>query len=129
MGKKVNKTRISFKAVLSGVMVMALAIGLVFNYLSLNEVSAKLNKATGEYEQLVSREQSLNYEIGQKVNFKNIEQLATDRLGMVKLESYQIQHVDLVEADNMSVYGTKEDNTGLMNNIIASFSILVEYLK
>lgn len=129
MGKKAGKIKITFKAVLGGFVVMALAIGLVFNYVSLNEVSAKLNAANNEYDQLVSREKALSYEIGQKVNFKNIEQLATERLGMVKLESYQVQHVDLVEADNMSVSGVEDNNGGLMNNIIASFNILVEYLK
>ena len=46
---------------------------------------------------------------------------------MVKVQNYQIRYVDIVEADSMSAVQAEEN--GLMNNIVRSFSILVEYLK
>lgn len=124
---KKGKFHISLSGVLCGVVVIGLAIGLVINYLSLNEVSAKLTAAGNTYETLSGQEKSLNYEIEKQVNFTNIDQLAA-RVGMVKLQPSQIQYIDIEQADNMSVRKEQKDDT-LVKNIVASFNILVEYLK
>lgn len=124
---KKGKFHISFSGMLCGVVVIGLAIGLVINYLSLNEVSAELTAAKNTYETLSGQEKSLNYEIEKQVNFTNIDQLAA-RVGMVKLQPSQIQYIDIVQVDNMSARKELKDDT-LVKNIVASFNILVEYLK
>lgn len=124
-----SKVKISFGQVLMVIVVLALAAGLVLNYLSLHEVSADCIEANKTYEKLCAQEQALNRRIEEQVNFSNIDQLATERLGMVKLESYQIRYVNIVEADSMSAVQAKEDQNGLVNNIVRGFNILVEYLK
>ncbi len=130
MNQNKSKHKFTFGQILMGLMVLVLAAGLVLNYLSLNEVSSQLADANKEYEKLVTQGQALQREIEQQVNFSNVDQLATERLGMVKLESYQIQYVDIVEADSMSAtLANKGENGGLVDNIVRSFNILVEYLK
>ncbi len=124
-----SKKRITFGQIFMVIVVLALSAGLVMNYLSLHEVSADLIKANETYEKMVNHGEALNRRIEEQVNFNNIDQLATERLGMVKLESYQIRYVDIVEADTMTAVQTEENQNGLMNNIVRSFSILVEYLK
>ena len=124
-----SKKRITFGQIFMVIVVLALSAGLVMNYLSLHEVSADLIKANETYEKMVNHGEALNHRIEEQVNFNNIDQLATERLGMVKLESYQIRYVDIVEADTMTAVQTEENQNGLMNNIVRSFSILVEYLK
>lgn len=127
--QKNTKFKFTFGQILLGVAVLALALGLVLNQMALNEVSHKLASATSEYEKLVSQGEELEHEIEQKVNFSNIDVLAADR-GMVKLEPYQIRYVDVDEADSMSAsLANKEQNDGLMDSIVYSFNILVEYLK
>ncbi len=128
MQKTQKKFKISFGQVLMGVIVLALSIGLVLNYVSLNEVSAELSSATDRYEKLRSEEESLKYEITQQVNPENIEQLASE-LNMVKLEPYQIRYFDIVEADSMSTSLAEDEQNGLLDGIVYSFNILVEYLK
>ncbi len=129
MAKQVGKIKLTFGRILAGIVVLALSIGLVLNYLTLNEVSAELNRATKEHEKLVSRGDSLGYQIEQQVGFNNIDELAGE-LGMVKLQSYQVQHVDIKENDTMTAAMADHDqNEGLVDNIVASFNILVEYLK
>lgn len=130
MNQNKTKFKFTFGQILMGVMVLVLAAGLVLNYLSLNEVSSQLADANKQYEKLVTQGEALTREIEQQVNFSNIDQLATERLGMIKLESYQIQYVDIVEADSMSAtLANKSESDGLVDNIVRSFSILVEYLK
>lgn len=128
MQKSQTKNKISFGQILLGFVVLALAIGLVLNYLSLNEVSAKLTNANNRYEKLVSQGESLEYEIKQQVNSTNVEQLAAG-LNMVKLESYQVRYFDIVEADSMSTTLANDERNGLLDGIVYSFNILVEYLK
>ena len=128
MQKTQHKFKISFGQVLMGVVVLVLAIGLVLNYVSLNEVSAELNRASDRYEKLVSQGESLEYEIKQQVNSTNVEELATE-LNMVKLEPYQIRYFDIVEADSMSTTLAENNQNGLLDGIVYSFNILVEYLK
>ena len=128
MRKTQKKFKISFGQILMGVVVLALAIGLVLNYVSLNEVSAELSAAENRYEKLVSQGASLEYEIKQQVNSTNVEQLASE-LNMVKLEPYQIRYFDIVEADSMSTTLAEDEQNGLLDGIVYSFNILVEYLK
>ena len=122
-----TKFKLSFNQIFMVVVVLVLAAGLVINYLSLHEVSADLIEANKTYEKLVTQGEVLKHQIEQQVNCSNIDQLATERLGMVKVQNYQIRYVDIVEADSMSAVQAEEN--GLMNNIVRSFSILVEYLK
>ncbi len=128
MQKSQTKNKISFGQILLGLVVLALAIGLVLNYVSLNEVSAKLTNANNRYEKLVSQGESLEYEIKQQVNSTNVEELAAG-LNMVKLESYQVRYFDIVEADSMSTTLANDERNGLLDGIVYSFNILVEYLK
>ena len=128
MQKTQKKFKISFGRILMGVVVLALAIGLVLNYVSLNEVSAELNSAQNRYEKLVSQGAGLEYEIKQQVNSTNVEELAAE-LNMVKLEPYQIRYFDIVEADSMSTTLAEDEQNGLLDGIVYSFNILVEYLK
>lgn len=128
MQKSQMKIKLSFGQVLLGLVVLALAIGLVLNYVSLNEVSAKLTSANNQYEKLVSQGESLEYEIKQQVNSTNVDELASE-LNMVKLESYQVRYFDIVEADSMSTTLANDEQNGLLDGIVYSFNILVEYLK
>lgn len=128
MQKSQMKIKLSFGQVLLGLVVLALAIGLVLNYVSLNEVSAKLTSANNQYEKLVSQGESLEYEIKQQVNSTNVDVLASE-LNMVKLESYQVRYFDIVEADSMSTTLADDEQNGLLDGIVYSFNILVEYLK
>lgn len=124
-----NKIKLTFGQVFMAIIVLLLAAGLVLNYLSLHEVSADLQEATKTSEKLQTQNEALYREIEKQVNFSNIDELATDRLGMVKLESYQIRYVDIVEEDSMTAKQAESEKGGLMDTVIRSFSILVEYLK
>lgn len=127
--KKMNKTKITFGQVILGIAVLALALGMVINQLALNEISAKLNSATTQYERLVSQGEELEQQINEQVNISNIDELATE-LNMVKVKNYQIQYVDVTEADTMSAtLANEEHKEGLVDTIVYSFNILVEYLK
>ena len=126
--KPSKKIHITLGGVLCGLIVVALSLGMIFNYLSLNEVSAKLCAANKKYDTLVGEEKALSFEVEKQVNFTNIDKLATERLGMVKLQPHQVQYVTLTEADTMTVKENGNENA-LVSNLVASFNILVEYLK
>ena len=58
----------------------------------------------------------------------NLEEIATEQLGMVKLESYQIHTVNLAGDDSVEIIA-EEKKDGFFDGIVASFNILLEYLN
>ncbi len=129
--KKKTSWRPSFGGIMAGVVVLAMSLGLLINYVSLNEVSSALRKSKKTYEELVTESQIISQQLDTKISNEEIIRRAEEDLGMQKMESYQIQYVNLIEQD--SIYLAKneaeDDRAGLLDGIVASFNILVEYLR
>lgn len=123
--------RPSFGGVMTGIVVLVMSLGLLINYVSLNEVSSALRKEKKNYEALVTESQVISQQLGSKISNEEIIRKAEEELGMQKMESYQIQYVNLIEQD--SVYlaknEVKDDGVNLLDGIVASFNVLVEYLR
>lgn len=129
MKKKVTKTKhfSPFTAVVS-VLSIILVCFVLHGYISLNELTLRSVEMKNEVERLESSNSVLEVRIDRKNSLGNIEEIATEQLGMVKLESYQIHTVNLAVDDTVEV--VKSDNErGFFDDIVASFNILVEYLN
>lgn len=105
-----------------------LACFVLNGYISLNELTLEAGNKKEELEQLESSNSVLALQINRKNSLGNIEQIATEQLGMVKLESYQIHTVNLAVDDSIEVV-KPEDDKGFFDGLVASFNILVEYLN
>ncbi len=128
MNQNKKKIKFTFGQMFMAVIVLLLAIGLVLNYLSLHNLTAKINEANNTYTKLSAENAALDQEILKQVNFSNIDQLAAE-IGMVKVEPYQIQYVNIEGNDIMTSSKAEADQGGLVDNIVRSFSIVVEYLR
>lgn len=93
-----------------------------------NEVTIEKTKKNKEYEQLVSQGELLEVEIERKYSLGNVEKIATEQLGMVKLQPYQIHTVNLAEGDNVEIAVESKDST-FVDGFVQSFNILLEYLN
>lgn len=109
--------------------VCVLLVGFVLNsYISLNELTLQSEKKKNELEELQSRISVLNVQIDRKNSLASIEEIATEQLGMVKLESFRIHTVNLAEDDSVEISPEKEKNT-FLDGVVNSFNILYEYLN
>ncbi len=109
--------------------VCVLLAAVVLNgYISLNELTLQSAKKKRELSELDSRNAVLCVEIDRKNSLASIEQIATEQLGMVKLESFRIQTVNLADDDTVEIAPKKEKNT-FLDGVVTSFNILYEYLN
>ena len=123
-----KKKKFSPSTALLSLICVVLACFALYNIISLNELTLDISDTKDELEQLQSDNSVLAIQIERKNSLENIEEIATEQLGMVKLESYQIHSVNLVEDDSIEVV-TAEKDRGFFDGIVASFNILVEYLN
>ena len=129
MKKNRTKKRYVSPFTLCASFVCILLAAVVLNgYISLNELSREVTSKKKELETLESENSVLCLAIDRKNSLGNIEEIATEQLGMLKLESYQIHTVNLAKDDSVEVV-TEEKTRGFFDGIVASFNILVEYLN
>ena len=129
--KKTNKTKKKYFSPFTMCASIACAILAVFvlnGYISLNELSLQASKKSKELETLSSENSVLALQIDRKNSLGNIEQIATEQLGMVKLESFQIHTVNLAGSDSVEILTEEKDNN-IFDGIVANFNILLEYLN
>ena len=105
-----------------------LAAFVLNGYISLNELTLQSAKKKRELSELDSRNAVLCVEIDRKNSLASIVQIATEQLGMVKLESFRIQTVNLADDDTVEIAPKKEKNT-FLDGVVTSFNILYEYLN
>lgn len=129
--KKVNKTKKKYLTpftALASVVCVVLAAFVLNGYISLNELSITNGKMEKELQSLTEQNTVLELEIDRKNSLGNIEEIATEQLSMVKLQSYQIHAVNLANDDSVEI-ATESNGDDLFDGIVASFNILLEYLN
>lgn len=129
MKKETTKRKyLSPFTILASLACIVLACVLLCGHISLNELTISADKKTKECGELVSANEHLEAELERKYSITNIEQIATEELGMVKIQSYQINTVNLADSDSVEITKKEKDNT-VFDGIVASFNILLEYLN
>lgn len=73
-----------------------------------------------------SEQVSLNAKLESRMSIQKVEDYAVNKLGLVKIQPYQIQYVHLTNKDNIEVNGNGLDFTGYFENVINS---VVEYFS
>ena len=78
---------------------------------------------------LQSENVSLTTKQMNSMNMDEVEQYATDTLGMIKLDNSQIEYVELTNPDLVTVADDSMTLCGLWSALAARFSALVEYIR
>ncbi len=92
-----------------------------------NELTGELSELNGEYSDLLNEEKRLNIKLAEKADLSNVEDIATNKLGMSKIEQYQIEYVSLDTEDRAVVIDNSED--GMFSGLFRNFSVILEYLS
>lgn len=129
--KKSNVKKIKYLSPYTTIVAIAcvlLSVFLLFGNISLNELTLESGRNENTIKTLDSENEVLALKIEEKNSLDNIEEIATEQLGMVKLESYQIHTVNLAGDDSVEIIA-EEKKDGFFDGIVASFNILLEYLN
>ncbi|MBQ6823884.1 MAG: cell division protein FtsL [Clostridia bacterium] len=108
-----------------------LAIGgyMLYSHIALNEVSNDLLAAKQELTRLEGEAGSLQVSINRKHDMDEIERIATEELGMVKMENYQVQTINLLTDDTVQIVEDEPKTDSWWDGVVAEFNILWEYLS
>ncbi len=127
--RKFHMPGIRWSAVLCIALFLALGGYLLYSHIALNEVSSDLLVAKKELNSLEGEAGALQVSIDSKNSMDEIERIATEELGMVKIENYQIQTINLLTDDTVEIIKDQPTNDSWWDGVVQEFNILVEYLS
>ncbi len=126
--KKIKRKYFSPFTAIATIIVVLLTAFVLYGNISLNELTIENSNKQKELLAVIDANEILRLEIDRKNSLGNIEQIATEQLGMIKLQDYQVHTVNLENNDSVEI--VKEDKgTTVLDGIVASFNILLEYLN
>lgn len=127
--RKFNIHGIRWSAVLCLALFLAIGGYLLYSHIALNEVSSDLLAAKTELTKLEGETGALQVSIESKNSMDEIERIATEELGMVKIENYQIQTINLLTDDTVEIIKDEPTNDSWWDGVVAEFNIILEYLS
>lgn len=127
--KKLKISGVRWTAVLCIALFLALGGYLLYSHIALNEVSNDLLAAKKELTALEGQAGALQVSIDSKNSMDEIERIATEELGMIKIENYQIQTINLLTDDTVEIIKDQPANDSWWDGVVQEFNILVEYLN
>ena len=114
-------------AVMQGIAIAAVYI--LFCQMQLTQLTAEASEQSDLLSELQSENVSLTTKQMNSMNMDEVEQYATDTLGMVKMDNSQIEYVELTNPDLVTVADDSMTLHGLWSALAARFSALVEYIR
>lgn len=114
------------RILMATVLVGALLSAFLYSNATLAELNSQALSLQKQLNSLRDEETRMNVELDSRVCMKDIDELITDDLGMVKLEKYQVNYIDLSEGDTMEM---AEEESSLWQKIRSFFTDIGEYFS
>ncbi len=127
--KKINVGGIRWSLVLCVAFFMIIGGYLLYSHIALNEVSSDLLAAKSNLTKLEGETGALQVSIENKNSMDEIERIAVEELGMVKIENYQIQTINLLTDDTVEIIKDEPTGDSWWDGVVAEFNIILEYLN
>lgn len=97
--------------------------------MQLTQLTAEVTSQTERLEELTAESVSLSSQKTYNLNMDEIEEYAVQNLGMVKMDTAQIEYVELVNPDTVTVKDSGVSLDTLFSGLIRSISAAVEYIR
>lgn len=127
--KKLNLRGMRWSVILCVLAFVLLSGYLLYSYITLNEVNSELLAAQKELTCLEGEEGALQVALESKTPMEEVERIATEELGMVKLEGYQVQVINLQTDDEVKIVQDESQSGSWLDGVVEQFNILWEYLS
>jgi len=107
---------------------LSLGIVLLFNQARMSEINAETNEEKRLLKEAQEEGIHLQMELEGKMSVKNVEEYATEILGMKKIEASQIERITIDEGDKV-VITEKDKAGGVFGFLKGNLSELLSYLS
>lgn len=122
--KKAKKQQVTPLAVIKFVFVSLFVMASLGSIMVGNIKITQLNDETDKMEKLLdtarSEQVSLNSKLENRMSISKVEDYASNNLGLVKTQAYQIQYVQLTNEDKVEILGNSGGIQGFFQNVINS---------
>lgn len=128
--KKPGKKRKLRPAVAASfVAVVLTVVYILICQMQLTQLTAEVTAQTEHLDELTAESVSLSSKKTYNLNMDEIEEYAVKNLGMVKMDNAQIEYVELVNPDTVTVKDSGVSLSSLFSGLVRSFSAVVEYIR
>ncbi|MBR5245787.1 MAG: hypothetical protein IKV25_00260 [Clostridia bacterium] len=110
------ETRKTFKVMcIAMVVVMFMALA-IYSRVKLDEINREISSVEKKIELAQSDAVKLNNELNAIVSINNVEEYATNELGMTKIQDYQVYYIDMSSEDYVAVANGESVARSINNN-------------
>lgn len=106
------------KMIIIGIFVMISVGCIMVGNIKMTQLSEQISTTQKKLDLAKSEQISLNSKLESRMSLEKVESYATNKLGLVKVQPYQIQYVNLTDKDNVEVSGKTGDVPDFIQNII-----------
>lgn len=103
-----NRAAKNMKNFLRIALCFAVAFVIVNGYVKINEAYNEVSKLEKEYNDIIATNQDLQVKIDKAVDLEQLQTIASERLGMVSPERYQMFYIDMQQGDYAETYADNE---------------------
>lgn len=116
------------RTVLFSTVVIGVVVAMLYSMAILTELNAKINVAQDELNEMKMDTTRLQTQLETKMSMRNIEEYATQKLGMAPMDQSQITYINLNDGDKVEL--TQESpKTTLLDEILLAISDAKAYLS
>lgn len=127
--KTATQQGISLFAVAGWVSMIVLAVALLMSYIELNTIANESYELKEELEVLQIEETKLQIEYESTFRLDDIEEYATNMLGMVRADNDQIKYLSNRAEDQAVMMAGSNVETGISASLKSLFTTIAEYFK
>ena len=127
--KTAAKQGISLFAVAGWASVIVLAVALLMSYVELNTIANESYELREELEALQIEETKLQIEYESTFRLDEVEEYATNMLGMVSAGNDQVKYLSNRAVDQAVILDTNGVETGISASLKSLFTTIAEYFK
>lgn len=117
------KTAFSIKTAAYLIVLSLLMSGTVYSRLQLTEVKSQISNCNSDLTEIESENAYLSYQVDSMVSLKNAEEYAVSELGLIKLDSNQIEYVSLQDENAIEVNDVADSE----NSFTTFINLVIEF--
>lgn len=114
------------KWVFVSIFVMLSLTSIMVGNIKITQLDDQISKLQKNYNSIKSDQVSLNSQLETRMSMQKVEDYAVNKLGLVKVQPFQIEYVHFTDQDKVEV---SSDNTGAMGSINNLIHSVEEYFQ
>ena len=93
------------------------------------EKIAQLKALNNQLAEAQNEGELLRIKYEERTNYRAVEEYAVNRLGMIKINNYQIEYIVSKNSNQTLLIAAEEEDAGILPRISRAFSVSMEYFK